>query len=237
MNTKLKNTIIELADNSSDEICGFIYTVDAEPKIYQCKNISDDPTISMEISMDDQFDCLKLGKIVGVYHSHPNGPDGFSEQDLASAEESGLPFYVYNVVGKSWLEYIPKSYDVKIEGRTFVWGFDDCYGAARHYYREKLGLYLKDYDRDDTFGLSKSNAIMENFEKEGFVRLDPKISPVRIHDALIFDISNNCPQHIAIFVANQRMFHHPLNKLSRIDLLDGRYLHHLVHLLRYKTLV
>ena len=185
MNTSLKQKVIEIAKTSKKEVCGFFYATQFEVKIYECKNVSLNPEFEFEISTIDHLNCIKLGKIIGIYHSHPEGPSGFSEVDIDTAEESCLPFYMYDVKNDLWAEYIPSSYTVEIEGRPFYWGFDDCYGAARNYYRQKLGLYLKDYDRDYDFGATKSMAILENFEKEGFVKLNQN-DDIRIHDALVF---------------------------------------------------
>ena len=236
MNTRLKTSIIEMAKASNEETCGFIYATHNEVKLYPCRNISVTPIADFTISQDDYLECIKLGTIMAVYHSHPVGPAGFSEADLHYADEAVLPFYLYDVTSGMWSEYLPPDYHVKLEGRPFHWGFDDCYGAARHYYRETLGLYLKDYDRDDTFGPTRSMAIMDNFEEEGFTRLPPN-AEIKPHDALLFDISPRCPQHIAIFVGNQRIFHHPLNTLSKIEMLTGGYFIRLSHILRHKTLV
>jgi proteasome lid subunit RPN8/RPN11 len=234
MNTKLKQSIIETARASSEEICGFIYVTHDDVKLHSCRNIAKSPTTDFAISKDDYMQCIKLGTVIAVYHSHPVGPAGFSEGDLHYANEAVLPFYLYDVISGTWSEYLPPDYHVKLEGRPFYWGFDDCYGAARHYYRETLGLYLRDYDRDETFGPTRSMAIMDHFEEEGFTRLDPT-SPIQPHDVLLFDISPRCPQHISIFTGNQRMFHHPLNMLSKIEMLTGGYLSRLSHILRHKT--
>jgi proteasome lid subunit RPN8/RPN11 len=236
MHTKIKQSIIELAKISTEEICGFIYATHNEVKIYPCTNIAADRTTNFEISKGEYLDCIRLGVVIAVYHSHPNGPASFSEWDLAVSKEAALPFYMYDVPSGEWFEYLPPTYSVKLEGRPFYWGFDDCYGTVRHYYRETLGLYLRDYDRDDNFGPSKSMAIMDHFADEGFVCFPPT-EIVKPHDALLFDISKHCPQHLSVFVGNQRMFHHPLNALSHIDFLDGRYLSRLAHVLRHKTLL
>lgn len=235
MNTSLKRSIVELARASTQEVCGFLYATQDTVKHYPCRNVDEDPITSFTITKEDQLACIKLGVIVGVYHSHPNGPAGFSEGDIFIANEAALPFYLYDVVTGTWSEYLPPTYHVKLEGRPFYWGFDDCYGAARHYYRETLGLHLGDYDRDSDYGTSNSMTIMERFEHEGFILLPPDTTP-QPHDAMIFSIGRY-PQHLAVFTGNQRMFHHPLNALSRIDLLDGRYLERLSHVLRHKTLV
>lgn len=234
MHTKLKAAIIAQAVASREEVCGFIYATLDTTALYPCTNIAANPVEEFEISRDDHLACIKLGTPIAVYHSHPTGPAVFSAQDLSTANRACLPFYLYDVESGSWSEYLPPDYKVKLEGRPFYWGFDDCYGAARHWYREKCGLYLRDYDRDETFGPTRSMAIMDHFEEEGFARLPPNAA-IQTNDAMLFDISPRCPQHIAIFTGNQRMFHHPLNVLSRMDQISGGYIDRLSCILRHKT--
>ncbi len=239
MRTALKQQIIALAIASpTQEICGLIYATEFTTEIHTCPNVAADPANEFEIDQNDWFACLKLGKPIAVYHSHPVGPAAFSPADLAAADEYDLPLYLYDLASQIWLEYLPCGYSVPLEGRRFTWGFDDCYGTCRHYYRQKLPspLYLRDYDRDTDFDITNSNAIVENLGNEGFVQLAPTTS-IQLHDALLFNLNRRAPQHLTIFVGNQCMLHHPLNALSKIDLLDGRWIEKLESVLRHETLL
>jgi len=238
MHTGLKKQIIELAKATPTvEVCGLIYANDSGPGLFPCVNIAEDPTTNFEIAADDHLSCLKQGDVIACYHSHPNGPAVFSESDLETAEEACLPFYMYDVASQSWVEHLPDSYRVSYQGRRFIWGFEDCYSTCRHWYRQELGLNLGDYDRDKTFDTTDSSAILDNFEKEGFVRFEVGQTEIRLHDGLLFDLKKRCPQHLAVFVSPQRMLHHPLNALSHIDLIDGRWVSHLKCILRHKSLI
>ncbi len=238
MHTGLKYRVIELARATpTQEVCGLFYATHDQTHVYPCRNIAADPTKDFQISLQDQMAAMKLGRLVGVWHSHPVEPEAFSEDDLAGAERVCLPLYLYNVTAGTWLEYVPTTYSVPLEGRPFRWGFEDCYGTARHYYRQQLGLHLRDYDRDETFEKAGSNAILDNFEKEGFVRLEPDPSQIKLHDGLLFHITTANPQHLGVFQGRQGFLHHPLEKLSRIDQLDGRWLGHLKHVLRHQSQV
>lgn len=238
MNTKVKAKIIELAKaNPNEEICGFVCIKGFEVDIFPCQNIALDKTTDFEMSQEEYFECMKIGIPFAVYHSHPNGPSSFSPADLESSDESTMPFYLYDVKSGEWLEYIPKTYEISLEGQKFCWGINDCYGLCRNYFRQTLGIYIRDYDRDEDFGPSNSNMIMENFEKEGFVKFDLGAIDVKPHDALLFDISNRCPQHLGIFRGQQNFLHHPLGTLSRSEQLNDKWLRHLKYVLRHKTLL
>lgn len=236
MNTIVKKKIIEQCEqNPLEEICGIIFVQNGVADLFSCKNLAADPSLDFEISTDDYMECLKRGRPIAIYHSHPaNLPQAFSTGDggdIEGAEELCLPSYLYCLGTKEWLEYIPQSYHESIFDREFVWGFDDCFGAARNYFRENFQIYIKDYDRDETFSSTDSNIILENFEKEGFVMQPPGC--LMKHDVILFDSFRAYPQHFGIFQGNSRFFHHPLNCLSRIDMLDGRWQKRIRHILRY----
>jgi len=77
------------------EACGFI----CGSKVIPLENVSDEPESSFVI---DARDYLKYLPEV-IYHSHPVGDNGFSEQDIVVASNLRLTSYVY-VVEKDRLE-------------------------------------------------------------------------------------------------------------------------------------
>jgi len=74
---------------SEIEACGFVRGSEVIP----VKNISDEPDTSFAI---DARDYLKYSSDV-IYHSHPVGDNGFSEQDIVVASNLRLISYVYVV--------------------------------------------------------------------------------------------------------------------------------------------
>lgn len=233
MNTGIKQKIIELAEKSpKEEICGLIYSDNGRAKVFECKNIAIDPSCNFEVSTEDHMKCIGLGRIIATYHSHPYGPSAFSEHDLDMAENSfSLPSYIYSIPEKEWMEYIPKSYQVDPEGRPFVWGFQDCFETVRTHFRQNHGIYIQDYDRDESFEHARSYAIVENFEREGFVA--QPLGCIAVNDVFVFE-SMAAPQHLGIFKGNSRFLHHPLNMLSRIEIL-GRWQGRIKYILRHRN--
>lgn len=233
MNTRVKRKIIELAESSpNEEVCGLIYFENGHADAFPCKNIAVDPTHDFEISMDDHMECLKRGQIIAFYHSHPHGPAAFSEHDLDVAENAiALPSYIYSLPKKQWLEYLPKSYQTNVEGQPFVWGFKDCFETVRADFRQNHGIYIRDYDRDESFEHAQSHVIAENFEKEGFVA--QPLGCLMVNDVLVFE-TMAAPQHVGVFKGNSRFLHHPLNALSRIEIL-GRWQSRIKYILRHRN--
>ena len=71
------------------EACGFICGSEVIP----LKNMADEPKSSFVI---DAHDYLKYLPEI-IYHSHPVGDNGFSEQDIVVASNLRLVSYVYVV--------------------------------------------------------------------------------------------------------------------------------------------
>jgi len=234
MNTQIKLQIEALAKaNSTEEICGFLYHGLDSFIIYPCSNIAADKANEFEIDPQDYIACQSLGPICAIYHSHPKNP-AFSEADISLSDEMSLPILVFAVAESEWNEYIPKSYQVQLEGRQFSWGFNDCYGLIRDYYRQAQGHYMRDYDRDDSFPETDGGTILANIDNEGFYDSGTLVD-LQIGDVILFHSNRALPQHFGIFIGNSRFLHHPLGSLSRVELLSGNWRKRIVKILRKKT--
>jgi proteasome lid subunit RPN8/RPN11 len=233
MHTLIKAQIIALAEQTPTvEVCGFI-ALNPLPLVVPCPNVSPTPDTSFQIAPSDYLRAKSQGQLVGMYHSHPRA-GGFSDADLHYSTELALPLYLYNVETKAWSDHIPSTYVVPLTGRQFCWGFNDCFGCVRDYYRQECGIPIRDYDRDDHFQANKDRRMWDNFEKEGFVKIEG-LGQMKKHDALIF-ATNAMPQHVGVFKGNSRILHHPLNSLSRIDLFNSNWQRRLKAVVRHRTL-
>jgi proteasome lid subunit RPN8/RPN11 len=237
MYTPIKTKIIEEAEkNPNIEICGFIYTTLHKAILFPCSNMSLNPESEFVISSEDFLTCSNLGKIRGIYHSHPKGTANFSDADIEMSEEICLPIYVYSLIEKKMNEYIPKSYSLPYEGRSYVWGFDDCYEMVRIYYRQELGINISDYDRDESYSYNEDNLIEDNFWKEGFVK-SPDMNFLKKHDIILCRGSIDRVKHFGIFLGNSRVLHHGLGKLSTVSFLDGSWSASRKMNVRHKSLI
>lgn len=230
MHPEIKEKIIGLAKATPDaEICGFIYAdPENRPQILECQNIADDKSQDFQISDDDHIKALGLGRILGVYHSHPDTP-GFSLCDLETAEHMAVPFYMYCVSDDSWHVYLPKTFEQDVIGRQFIEGFEDCYELVRIYFRNK-GKYLADYDRSHTSD-SKS-LILKQFQLEGFEEIT--LNQIKYGDVLMFESDRVLSAHFGILVGPSRMIHHPQSGLSSETQLTDRWLSRITHVFRLK---
>jgi proteasome lid subunit RPN8/RPN11 len=237
MHTAIKAQIIALArETPSVEICGFIYRCwTGEPKVLECKNVAEKPSEEFEISIDDQLKVEGLGQPLAVYHSHPASSSGFSPADIESAEEIALPFYLYDVQSGDWHEFVPESYSPSAIGRSWCLGFQDCYGVVRDHFRQEHGIYMADYERDESFSHENQGVISSSYEREGFV-IAP-ISEVQCDDILIFKSDKVLPQHFGVYRGKNRFLHHLRNGLSCEQQLDAHWLSRLICAYRHKSLM
>lgn len=226
--------MIEYAEgNPFEETCGFLYITFTDVKFYPCQNIALDKREYFEISKEDYLECLKLGKIVGIFHSHTaNLISAFTQDDIDTAEEAEAPIYLYHLGDKTWKEYIPPSYHVGLEGQMFIFGQQDCFSLVRHYFRQKHKIFIADYDRDEHYLQQADNRILDNFSNEGFINI--KISGIpQKEDVFVFSNTRDIPQHFAIFIGPGRVLHHPLGSLSRYDSFNGGWMKKCKLILRY----
>jgi proteasome lid subunit RPN8/RPN11 len=234
MHSSIKREISVIARSSPDhEVCGFICAnvAGGTPFVFPCPNSAENPAEEFQIDALDYLRAESAGQILGVYHSHPVSA-GFSEADLECAEELAIPFYLYDIQGDKWSEYLPSTYQPLIECAPFVLGFADCYELIRRYFRAHYKLYLSDYDRDESFCYEEQGVIMANFEKEGFELVDSK--GLRRDDVILFRTDKALPQHFGVFLGNSEFLHHPRGALSRRETLTGRWQSRIFHVLRLK---
>lgn len=234
MYTPIKKEIKRLAlENPSEEICGLLYVQDKNLKIYPCKNVALDKALEFEIDPQEYIACTLLGRPCAIYHSHPAGSlAAFSVHDLETAKEWDLPFHLYCVDEDRFLEYIPPEHKINLEGIPFCWGWHDCYSLVRDFFRQSHGIYMNDYDRDETFESTDTNVIMENFEKENFHQL-AGVGLIQKNDVLVFHSHRAYPQHFGIFLGSSKMLHHPLGNLSRIESITPNWQKRLQLIFRY----
>lgn len=246
MHTRIKSAILALARATPEvEICGFIYADPAgHAQLLPCRNIAADPAAAFEIDVQDHILALNTGPLLGLWHSHPGPPAGFSRGnpeagimgDLDWAEELGLPLYLANVEDGSWHTYLPASYQPPLEGRAWTLGFSDCWETPRLHFRAHHGLLMADYDRDESFSHEEAGTILANYAREGFTSLPPDPAALRPHDILLFRTDRALPQHFGVFLGPRGMLHHPQGALSRVETLTSNWQRRLTHVFRHRTL-
>jgi len=107
---KLLDTLIRSAKASPDrEICGLLFGADdciarAEP----ADNVAESPQDTFEIDPRALFAALRAERaggprLIGHYHSHPNGRAEPSARDLAAAEPGKYWLIIAGATARLWL--------------------------------------------------------------------------------------------------------------------------------------
>lgn len=118
-------------------------------------------------------------------------------------------------------------------GRPFIHGQYDCYGLARDYYRQQ-GYPIKNYPRYFKWWENHQNLFIDNFKDAGFI----EVEDLQIGDALLMAINSDTIHHVAIYIGDNTIYHHLINRLSRADRFDQwqKYIKKIVRNTNEKTL-
>jgi desampylase len=86
--------LAEAAANPEQEVCGMLIGRDGVEAILPTTNVAADPRRAFEIDPKPLFDAIRTErrggpKLLGYYHSHPEGPPLASSRDHAQAAGDG----------------------------------------------------------------------------------------------------------------------------------------------------
>lgn len=213
------------------ESCGVVI-VRKGRKIYRsCRNIAEDPHEHFIIMPGDYAAAETEGEIVEIVHSHVNLPPTPSQADRVGCEASGLPWLIVNGITEAWHRFEPEGYVAPLVGREFAHGVLDCYSLVRDYYAQECGIVMADYPRDWQWWDKGQNLYLDNFEREGFVRV-PEES-ISQNDAVLVQVQSPVPNHAGVYLGDGVILHHAQGRLSSRDVYGGYWRKHTVCVLRH----
>lgn len=117
-----------------------------------------------------------------------------------------------------------------LTGRPWDYGTFDCYSLTRDYFAEK-GVQLHDYPREGFWWERGESWFMDNFEKEGFVEIDQ--SELVPGCVIIMQIMSPTPNHTAVYLGDNVILHHLMNRLSSREIYGEFYRKVTKHVLKY----
>ncbi len=205
----LKEFIKKARDHATLETCALILETHSTHELFFCENVSNEKD-SFIINPLEYLKAQAIGKVVGVVHSHVDGPDEFSQSDIHSSERTGLPFYLYNIESKNLIEYIPMKFRGPLIGRDWVHGINDCFTLIKDYYKQHLFIDLKDMYRAPYWWEQTSNLYMLNFSDYGF----RVVKTPQVNDIALCKVGSPVPNHGAIVLDNNYILHHFYKHLS-----------------------
>lgn len=239
---EIKGQIIEHANSSNNEVCGFLVHTDKGIEIQKQENVISSATEFM-MKVDQQADYL------AYYHSHIDF-NKISEADVIVSERLGLTCIVYNKQSNSFLAYSPNGYRIQYTGRPFLLGFADCLWLVKDYYCHDLNIHLcpelevlknnvseEEYNEmaskrlmDEAEALrDKDNYLKKYFEYNGF----RQVSNLKKNDVLITRTQKfDFPIHCAIYLGEDKILHHPGDGISTIERLSNQYKKWVIYIMR-----
>ena len=208
-----QDALVHAKDQDPRESCGLLIDVKGKEKYFPCKNLSSYSQQCFIIDPEDYTKAEDSGKVLAVIHSHPVTPPVASQADMISCEESGLVWHIVNPKTEQWGFYKPSGYKPPLIGRHWVWGITDCWSLVRDWYKEKLSIELKDWDRPTTPEEFLDNPLFINcFSETGFRELKPDEN-LKNGDALLMSIGSAGLNHVAIFLDGD-VLHHLADRIS-----------------------
>ena len=208
-----QDALVHAKDQDPKESCGLLIDVKGKEKYYPCKNLSSYSQQCFIIDPEDYAKAEDSGKVLAVIHSHPVTPPVASQADMISCEESGVVWHIVNPKTEQWGFYKPSGYKPPLIGRHWVWGITDCWSLVRDWYKEKLGITLRDWDRPTTPEEFIQNPMFEKCAwRTGFRQLRPE-EKLENGDLLFMSIMATGLNHVAIFLDGD-VLHHLADRIS-----------------------
>lgn len=232
------------------ESVGAVLQKEGETQYLPLENIAEDKRNHFLVKSEDL--CKIMPYLKGVIHSHCKEEKDNdvlriypSQADMESQIALNVPFGITYTDGEIatdilwWGDGVPTE---PLEGRYFIHGVQDCYSLVRDFYREKLGITLKEFPRDWEWW-HKGQDLYNRFGETGFKAVP--LSQMKYGDLILMAVTpetirKNIPCHGALYLDNELILHHmsgnsPYDK-GRLSCKTpiSRYLDKITHVLRHE---
>jgi len=229
LSNSIKETIKKHAlKEMPKECCGVLVEGEGEVVAFPCRNVSEKPEKHFSILPTDYLKASNEGRVKAIYHSHNSTNDKFSPNDILNSKGHDLPFVLYCSLKDSFSTFDPKKSKTFLYDRIFKIGETDCYTVVKEYYKD-LGIELSDKPlsrTDHTWHQQNPRLIQELFDLNKnnpnlpIMEL-PASTKLKKHDVLVFEfIKGAGPNHVAVYLGNDEIMHHPRNKYLCIQPLN-----------------
>lgn len=214
------------------ECCGLLVIYNGHQLYVPCQNLSEGDT-DFFLSPDDYVKAEeRYGLPIAIVHSHPNKSPKPTMADMVGCEGSGLPWIIVGWPSTMIHQMEPSGYVPPIIGRTFCHGVLDCYSLVRDYYKQELGVELKDYPRQERWWMKGEALYLDHYEEEGFRQVP--LSDICTNDLLLMQRRASTPNHGAVYVGNSQIVHHVEGRLSTREVYGGYWQQITTHALRHR---
>lgn len=218
-----------------NEVCMAVWSDETFEVLENCH---DDPQHSFRLTLKDSDRLAKAysaGRLLAFLHSHPRGVREPSDRDYQSQlnRERGdglgwtygiVPIHVDGNDKITHVEYPLFWGDAvdrgPLEGRSYVWGINDCFTLLRDWHKEQ-GIYVPDAPRiRDRFlypeGSWQRTYFSTWIEKCGFEEVKNRAER-QPGDCFTFIVKSDEPTHCGVYLGEARYLHHATDTLSQVD--------------------
>ena len=231
MNAIIQAVIEHAAEVQPNECCGLVVESDGVRRYIRCQNTAPDPTERFIIAPEAYADAEDQGEIVMIAHSHVFINPEPSEADKAGCESSGLPWLIVNhPLGTHTITY-PSGFRAPLVGRQFCEGVHDCYALVRDWFAQERGVTLPDMARPKDWVKEGNSILIDNFAAFGFKEIT--LAEMVPGDCILFRVGATIPNHCAVYIGNNQILHHVIDRLSARDVYGEFWRKTSIKILRY----
>lgn len=231
------NVLLDIKEHAANafpmECCGVVIIEKGKQVYVPCLNLATNPTDQFLLNPEDWVAAEDRGEPILIVHSHPGISPQPSQFDLIGCEKSGLPWLIVNHPAGTTYQFEPTGYRLPLINRKYMYGVSDCYTILADYYKEELGIELKECYRPNEWWINGQNLYLDNASEWGFVQVD---EPQK-HDVLLMQVGSPVPNHAAIWLGDGLILHHQLNRLSSKDVYGGWLKKITTHVFRHRSLM
>lgn len=208
---------LDAVDRQPEESCGLFIQYERNYPIEFCSlpNIAKEREKEFEMDPVLFYKLEKQYEIKAIVHSHTNYPHA-SKKDMEMQQKMKTPWGIVNFHKGAAREVFFFGDQLPIQdfiGRPFHHGVYDCYGIIRDFYR-MCKISMIDHPRGYRWwNLKGPNLLTEHYKDNGFYRI--KENQLQPGDVIFMNIGGNQINHAALYIGENLILHHLVNRLSR----------------------
>lgn len=232
----------EAAARYPEEACGLVVKAGKKQKFIPCKNVDESPRDFFKIDEDQFQAAADQGEILAVWHSHPDKTNQPSDMDRVECESLELPWFITGVTKSDEEGFVftettllePSGFTLDYLGRPYHYGLIDCYSLSVDWFKREEGIKLPPlrHTRDTKFWEHDDPVMEKHFEEAGFVRMHGV--PPKRGDLFLMQVGGKVANHVAIYIGDDMILHHCIDRLSARSVYGGFWHKHTTHHLRHK---
>lgn len=174
-------------------------------------------------------------RIISLFHTHTKTDSSLSDFDLEVSKSFNLPSCVFSLRTKEFNLYYPTAFKPRpLNKRIFIPMFQDCVTFMKDFYLNNMDINLHKVINNWARSRNKSNEILINKLNENFIEIDK--SELEYGDILVLRPEISKYLHLAIYIENNEVFHHPMHMLPKKEFINPEQLNKVYKVYRYKEL-